>query len=653
MDGTTTIRVWVRADFRLVAYLAVYLTVVTPDLGTLSVGRGFNDTVVFDTRAKDANYLLGVSNFTVPAGSTLQLHAKLTTTDRVTGVYLLYDDPTTPTQMTISARGILRDQFTLNTSAGISSRVFEINYETGNATVVAHAEIADAIGLYRLATALFEVSDSNGVKLLSLDLLGQPNRERNFTTTATVSLNLPEGVYSIALSISDRAGATSGSSEQFYVTPFYNAEIRVLDSSNRPLSQALVVASTAFSNYTGYTNQTGWATIRLPPSRIVGLYQVTVLWNNLTLLSAGGLPVARDMVVSMVVTAYDLAVNVKMLGFDVPGARVELTANSSKVLVATTNSSGAVIFTDLPPGNYQVKASYLGSERVNSFSVDRNTSQVIDLPLPYQEQIPLAVILIVAVAAVSTYMRRKRVYESPFEFLGRLTKGGIPDSCSVAIIGDSGSGKTVLMECLAQASLREGRGCVYVTNVDLPVNIRRTMEERGTGVEEYESQRRLIFIDSYSTLSGARSKEHRSVSSITDLTGLGVLISTSMEEVGSKTDVFLDSLNPLFTALKTDYVITFLQSIGAKVKANNGRFFVTVGSSLEKAGLTKVEEVSDCVIETQLVETRAGQKRRMRVKKLRAHPYIDAWTGFKVNETGITFLTNKPYKQEPKKPATT
>jgi len=59
------------------------------------------------------------------------------------------------------------------------------------------------------------------------------------------------------------------------------------------------------------------------------------------------------------------------------------------------------------------------------------------------------------------------------------------------------------------------------------------------------------------------------------------------------------------------------------------------------------------VIETQLVETRAGQKRRMRVKKLRAHPYIDAWTGFKVNETGITFLTNKPYKQEPKKPATT
>jgi KaiC/GvpD/RAD55 family RecA-like ATPase len=80
------------------------------------------------------------------------------------------------------------------------------------------------------------------------------------------------------------------------------------------------------------------------------------------------------------------------------------------------------------------------------------------------------------------------------------------------------------------------------------------------------------------------------------------------------------------------------------VKANGGKFCVTVGTGIEKADLTKLEESSDCVIETELQESGSGQRRRLRIKKLRDRPYIDRWTRFKVQQgKGIVFLTrSKP-----------
>jgi KaiC/GvpD/RAD55 family RecA-like ATPase len=209
------------------------------------------------------------------------------------------------------------------------------------------------------------------------------------------------------------------------------------------------------------------------------------------------------------------------------------------------------------------------------------------------------------------------------------------------IIGDSGSGKSVLMQSLAYQSLKSGRGCIYVTNVEVPSNVRTTAIMLGMDLTEYESEGKLIFIDCYSSLSGTASKEKRSLASITDLTGLGILITRSIEEIGSTTDVYLDALTPLFTSLKTDYVLTFIESIGAKVKSYDGGLCTILGKSAEKETITRVEEVSDCVIETQLSESRTGQRRRLRVKKLRGHPYEDTWTRFTITNEGITFYTRK------------
>jgi KaiC/GvpD/RAD55 family RecA-like ATPase len=173
------------------------------------------------------------------------------------------------------------------------------------------------------------------------------------------------------------------------------------------------------------------------------------------------------------------------------------------------------------------------------------------------------------------------------------------------------------------------------------------MVKLGVGKEaDVKDPKRLIFVDSYSAIGGTSSTEEFSVASHTDLTNLGLSISKSLQSAGSGTDVYMDSLNPLITVLRIDYLINFLQTVAARVKANNGRLYVTVGTGIEERDLTKLEEYADCVIETQLHESGGGQRRRLRVKKVRGKPYNDRWTRFRVEEgKGIIFLThNKTIK---------
>jgi len=104
--------------------------------------------------------------------------------------------------------------------------------------------------------------------------------------------------------------------------------------------------------------------------------------------------------------------------------------------------------------------------------------------------------------------------------------------------------------------------------------------------------------------------------------------------------VYLDSLNPMLSALRIEYVLSFLQSVAAKVKANDGKLCVTVGTGIERSELMKLEEVADCVIETQLQDLKKGQRRRLRIRKLRGKPYVDRWVHFQVESgTGIVFFS--------------
>ena len=198
-----------------------------------------------------------------------------------------------------------------------------------------------------------------------------------------------------------------------------------------------------------------------------------------------------------------------------------------------------------------------------------------------------------------------------------------------------------MLQTLAAEHLMEGQGCIYVINTEYPSKVRENMMTLGMPIQKLLDARKLLFIDLYSAVGGTPSTEEFSVTSHTDLTNLGMKISKCLEELGPSADVYVDSISPLLTALRLDYLMNFLQSIAAKVKANNGKLCVTVGTGIDKSDIMKLEENSDCIIDTQLQESKRGQKRRLRIKKLRGKSYIDRWTNFRIETgKGIVFLTH-------------
>ena len=648
VSGTWIIHLYLRADNRLSGGLSIYLTENTSDAKTRPIQPGFNNTPVFlGTRAQDQPFGFNLNNVTLQKGSTIQLHVKLSTSDTVTGAYLLYDSPTTPTQITIPTRGATAAEIDFLTGSGESARIFETAGESANASIATRISVTDAFGLYRLNTATLQVIDSSSSVLFSIsDFLGAARKLNDYALAFNTTLKAPAGVYTLGLTITDRGVPSPNpyiATEKFYVAVYYETSIRIVDSTGRPIEGAQLFTNSLLLNCSSQTNKTGWASLRLPASEIVGPYDLTVSWKNITQPSVP-ISVSSTTAFPIVFEAFDLSIKVRLLWFDLPGVRVDLLSGSRAVSSGVTNSSGSVIFTQIPPGHYAADVQYLGVAFGSNLTIDHSTSTTIQVPIPYQAQLPYVAIPIIGLAATAVVMRRRKIYESPFDYFDVLTKGGLPDSCTTTIAGSSGSGKTVLMISLAHQTLKAERGCVFVTNVELPTNTRTTMKALGMDMSDYEERGKLIFIDCYSALSGTSSKEKKALASITDLTGLGILITASIEEIRGIGDVYFDSLTPLFTTLKSDYVVSFLQSMGAKVKSNHGRLCATIGTTLDKEAISKVEETSDCVIETQLVETRSGQRRRLRIKKLRGHPYVDTWTRFKISgERGISFLTNKPY----------
>jgi KaiC/GvpD/RAD55 family RecA-like ATPase len=359
------------------------------------------------------------------------------------------------------------------------------------------------------------------------------------------------------------------------------------------------------------------------------------------------LDVAGPSNLTLQLTVYSTSIKVTLLHVPVPLARVTLY-QSSEVEQVSTGLNGTAKFGNIPAGDYIVRVDYFLTTYQTSLHVDQNGMIIVQVPFPHPTLTTAASILLITFASV-VLLRRKRgkLYPTNFNYFTTLTHGGLPEACFAVIAGNSGSGKTVLLNTLAVEHLATGSS-VYITNTEYPDRIRDSMTRLGVGKEtDVKDAGRLIFIDAYSAVGGSSSMEEFSVNSHTDLTNLGLNISKCLQAAGKGADVYMDSLNPLISALRIDYLLNFLQTVAAKVKANSGRFCVTVGTGIEERDMTKLEESADCVIETQLHESSGGQRRRLRIKKVRGKPYIDRWTQFRVEQNkGIVFLTRtKPANQ--------
>jgi len=648
IQGSLTFNLYLRASGPFTGTVGVQLAEVTADgLQTLVPGAKV-DTLIY-LNAATIPVTLGVGpsiEYTFHAGSTILLHIGIVQTSGTGKALLVWDDASAPTSVKIPmvAPAIAEIKYFGERSSG---KIFEVG-PNGTQAIRVNATLTDAIGVYRFSSAVLRFTAQNGS---SINLPMNPKNATDYSTSYTVTSNFSQGQWQVSLLFQDTSGNGYSFTQPFWVTQFYPVSIIVLASDGSNLSNASVsVGFGTESFWSSVTNASGRAALFLPNTEVVGPLNLTVSW--LGTQSLFPIEVSGPKTITVQLTVYSTDIRITLFNIPLPLAHVALY-QTSQVRQLSTGFDGTAKFGNIPAGDYVVRVDYLFTTYQTSLHVDQNGTITVSVPFPHRTITTAASIAIVALASVVLVRRKRgRLYPTNFNYFAELTHGGLPEACFVVIAGNSGSGKTVLLNCLAAEHLASGSS-IYITNTEYPDKIRDSMMSLGVGkISDVKDPARLIFIDAYSAVGGGRSTEEFSVNSHTDLTNLGLNISKCLQAAGPRADVYLDSLNPLLTALRIDYLINFLQTIAARVKANNGRLCVTVGAGIDPHDMTKLEETADCVIETHLQESGGGQMRRLRIKKVRGKPYVDRWTRFRVEEgKGIVFLTRKK-PTNPPEPAT-
>ncbi len=268
------------------------------------------------------------------------------------------------------------------------------------------------------------------------------------------------------------------------------------------------------------------------------------------------------------------------------------------------------------------------------------------IPPPY-DLIPYFAVAGIGVVGVSVgafYYRRRRgkSYLAPFAHFNTLTSGEL-NGGTVSIEGNTGSGKTILSEQLMFEDLKRGKPCIFVSTGDFPSNVRSGMKSMGLDVRGYEQSGLLTFVDGYSAEAGQESTEKFSVPSIGDLTTLGMKISSSLPSQSKGASLYFDSLVPLASKTKPESIVSFVQSIGAKMRGIGGKAVFTLGPSVDPMVQKQLEDMSDCVVQMEAFEERGVRRRRLKIAKLRARRHQEGWNVFAIEDgKGIIFYSKRP-----------
>ena len=260
--------------------------------------------------------------------------------------------------------------------------------------------------------------------------------------------------------------------------------------------------------------------------------------------------------------------------------------------------------------------------------------------------LPYVSITGVGIGAVAIYYRRRKTksYFAPFDYFNTLTGGELAGGMAVTIEGNTGSGKTMLAEQLMFEDLKRGRPCVFLATGDFPSNVRASMRTMGLDVTGYEQNGLLTFVDGYSAEAGQESREKIYVPSLGDLTTLGMKISSSLPDGSFKGgSLYFDSLTPLASIAKPENLVSFVQTIGARVKGLGGKAFFTLGPSVAPAVQKQLEEMADCVVQMEAFEEGGTRKSRLRISKLRARRHQQGWVIYTIEDgKGIIFYSKNP-----------
>src|SRR2546426_352562 len=227
---------------------------------------------------------------------------------------------------------------------------------------------------------------------------------------------------------------------------------------------------------------------------------------------------------------------------------------------------------------------------------------IVTSPLGY---LPFVIGGVLALLGGVVVLKRYDTSLAGFEHLEQMIGGPIPRGSSLLLLGDPGSGKTILSYELLHDELEAGRPCALLSYDAFPEDVQARMGEFGWDIISHLRKGRLKIIDCYSGLAGQGEGALRDPS---DLTELNIQVTSFITKAkNAPVTLILDSLTPIFNGVEAKQAINFLQTVGAKVKKTGGLFILTASKgAIPEDSIAKIKSIADGVIELTLV--RSGRK---------------------------------------------
>ena len=263
---------------------------------------------------------------------------------------------------------------------------------------------------------------------------------------------------------------------------------------------------------------------------------------------------------------------------------------------------------------------------------------IVTSPLSY---LPFVVGGVVSLLGGILVLKRYDRSLAGFEHLEQMMGGPIPRGSSLLLLGDPGSGKTVLSYELLHEELDAGRPCALLSYDAFPEDVQARMGEFGWDIISPLRKGRLKIIDCYSGLAGQGEGALRDPS---DLTELNIQVTSFITKAkNAPVTLILDSLTPIFNGVEGKQAINFLQTVGAKVKMTGGLFILTASKgAIPEDSIAKIKNIADGVIELTLV--RSGRKgvRNLSVLKMERRRIASDTVSFEIARgRGLVFRVSR------------
>ena len=647
--GGIDVYVWLRSQQSIRGELRTTVSEVRAN-GSLTQIRSASVNIVVPATPYLVIFGLGPADYVASSGSTLLLEIRFSP-NAASPVMLLWDNPSTSTRLLLDVETTPIIDLEVTDISGRTSTVFPEN-DTNMVRLVARVSIQDPFSGINIRTALLTVTNSSGfpfVKDTPMNLTSQT--ETPFRLEYVLPIAIPPGHFNLTVGVGDVARRVFTISRHITVTSFHTFVVTLLDCKRRALSGVNISLSVGDQLIDEViTDSEGMATSRVPSSLAVGSLTLLVKKNGLVVLSKA-IEVRSDLALQLEVPLCDWDIAVRLQLFDTPvaGAQVSLYLNGTSVASSSSDQNGIAHFAATPLGNYEIRvASLTGIEHFSNVTHSADQGGTT-LKLSVVSEVPTSTLLVlVSVAIVVIFgafavsrRRRTRGYKNAAELLG----GAIPERAVMVVVGASGSGKSLLMQNILADSLQLGRRCIYVSNSELPSKIRDQLTRMGVNVRDDEHENKLRFIDAYSGEAGARSSEIHAVSSPRDLTGLGIQITSCIEELAGTADVFFDALTRIVESGDPTRALEFIHYYGARTTKTGGTFVYATTAAIGGELLSKLEEASDCVVQIEKMSGKGRIRGRLLVEKARGLEHEQDWVGFKITSKGRMEFVSLPNSQ--------